>query len=142
MILFGLVVIGLNLVADSSFLFSLMEGDSEATETWGTAKDEGNRVYVPTISITFFVKRCFQEGKNEYIDLMLAVLRQTLNVNMVVCDIGVSMDAGRILHTIGADVEEAFVLAVAGLKNAKGAMTTQKEKYASALKMGLINTLL
>lgn len=132
----------MNLVADSSLLFSLMEGDKEVTENWGKVKNEGNRVFVPTISITFFVKKCLQERKSEYIELMLAVLRQTLNVTVIVCDIGVSIDAGRILNTIDTDVEEAFVLAVAGLKNAKGVMTINKDKYSSAIDSGLINTLL
>ncbi|MFB0560839.1 MAG: hypothetical protein ACETWM_06465 [Candidatus Lokiarchaeia archaeon] len=132
----------MNLVADSSFLFSLMEGNSEATETWGRVKTEGNRVFIPTISITFFVKRSLQEGKNEYVELMLAVLRQTLNVNLVVCDIGVAVDSGSILNTVDTGVEEAFVLAVAGLKNAKGVMTINKDKYSSAIEMGLINTLI
>lgn len=136
------MVINLILVADSSYLFSLMEGNSEVTETWGKIKDEGNRIFVPTISITFFVKRSLQEGKSEYIELILAVLRQTLNVNVVLCDIGVAIDAGRILNSVNANVEEAFVLAVASLKNAKGVMTTHKDKYSTAIEMGLINTLL
>ncbi|MGQ9722083.1 MAG: type II toxin-antitoxin system VapC family toxin [Candidatus Jordarchaeum sp.] len=130
------------LVADSSFLFSLMEGNSEVTQIWGKAKTEGNRIYIPTISITFFVKKCYREGKSEYIDLILAVLKQTLNVTMVVCDIGVSIDAGRLLETVGADIEEAFILAIASLKNAKGVMTINKGKYLSAVKKGLIKTVL
>jgi predicted nucleic acid-binding protein len=129
------------LVADSSFLYSLIEGDAKATEYWGKAKAEGSRIFVPTTSITFFVSKCFREGRGEYIDLMLAVLRQTLNVSVIVCDVGVAIDAGRILNNLDVGVEEAFVLAVAGLKKAEGVLTLLKDNYAKAIQEGLINKL-
>ena len=130
------------LVADSSFLFSLIEGKNETTEIWGKAKAEGNRVFVPTISIAFFTSKSLHEGKGEYTDLILAVLRQTLNVIMVLCDIGVSIEAGRILDSAEVGVEEAFILAAARLKKANGVLTTQKNNYSQALEKGLIEKLL
>ncbi|MEM2133304.1 MAG: hypothetical protein Q6366_010370 [Candidatus Freyarchaeota archaeon] len=129
------------LVADSSFLYSLIDGNSKATEYWGKAKAEGSRIFVPTTSITFFVSKCFREGRGEYVDLMLAVLRQTLNVSIIVCDVGVAIDAGRILNNLGTGLEEAFVLAVASLKKAEGVLTLLKDNYAKAIQEGLISTL-
>jgi hypothetical protein len=136
------VVINLILVADSSFLFSLIEGNNETTEIWGKAKAEGNRIFVPTISIAYFTSKTLHEGKGEYIDLMLAALRQTLNVIIVVCDIGIAVDSGRIMNSIPIGVEEAFVLAITRLKKAEGVLTVQKNNYSPALEKGLINKLL
>lgn len=134
--------INLILVADSSFLLSLIEGNEETTEIWGKAKAEGNRIFVSTISIAFFASKSLQEGKGEYIDLMLAVLRQTLNVIIVVCDIGIATDAGQIMNSYSVGVEEAFVLSVTSLKKAEGVLTTQKNNYSPAIEKGLINKLL
>nr|MDO8082003.1 hypothetical protein [Candidatus Freyarchaeota archaeon] len=130
------------LVADSSFLLSLIEGNNETTEIWGKAKAEGNRIFISTISIAFFTSKSLHEGKGEYTDLILAVLRQTLNVIIVVCDIGIAIDAGRIMNSTLVGVEEAFVLAVARLKKAEGVLTIQKNNYSQAIEKGLINKLL
>jgi predicted nucleic acid-binding protein len=135
-------VINLILVTDSSFLLSLIEGNNETTEIWGKAKAEGNRIFVSTISIAFFASKSLQEGKGEYIDLIIAVLRQTLNVNIVVSDIGLAIDAGRIMNSVPVGVEEAFVLAVASLKKAEGVLTSQKNNYSQAVEKGLIKKLL
>lgn len=136
------MVINLILVMDSSFILSLIEGNNETTEIWGKAKAEGNRVFVPTISMTFFTSKSLQEGKGEYIDLMLAVLRQTLTVNIVVCDIGIAIEAGRIMNLLQVGVEEAFILSVARIKKAEGILTLQKNNYSQAIKNGMIKKLL
>lgn len=136
------MVINLILVMDSSFLLSLIEGNNETTEIWGKAKAEGNRVFVPTISMAFFTSKSLQEGKGEYIDLILAVLRQTLTVNIVVCDIGIAIEAGRIINSLKVGVEEAFVLSVARIKKAEGVLTLQKINYSQAIKNGMIKKLL
>ncbi|MEM3586987.1 MAG: PIN domain-containing protein [Candidatus Jordarchaeaceae archaeon] len=130
------------LVMDSSFLLSLIEGSNDTTEVWGKAKSEGNRIFVPTVSIAFFASESLKMGRGEYIDLILAVLRQTLNVSIVICDVGIAIDAGRIMNAIPVGVEEAFILAVANLRKAEGVLTTQKNKYYQALENGLIKRLL
>ncbi|MHA1208158.1 MAG: type II toxin-antitoxin system VapC family toxin [Candidatus Freyarchaeota archaeon] len=132
----------LTLVADSSFLLSLIEENSEALKIWEKTKNEGGKIYIPTITLTFFASKCLQAGKDEYIDLMLAVLKQTLNVNIVVCDIGIALDAGRILNSLQLDVEEAYIVATATLKKAKKLLTTNKHKYTPAIETGLIDTTL
>lgn len=124
------------IVADSSFLIALLNGEKWAEGLWKRVK-EGERMYVSTVSLAVASMNLLKEGKEMQVDLLVAALKQALNVSIALLDVKIALDAGRFMYSLGGDFEGGVVVATALLKKCEVIATKRRELADVAKKYGM-----
>ncbi|MBS7287501.1 MAG: type II toxin-antitoxin system VapC family toxin [Candidatus Freyarchaeota archaeon] len=126
----------MTLVADSSFLIALLKGEKWAESIWDEVK-RGRRIYISTASLAVASMSLWKEGGEVQVDILVAALRQALNVSLVLFDVKIALEAGRFMHSMGGDLEGGAVIATALLKDCDTIVTKSSKLAEAAKKYGL-----
>ncbi|MEM3663280.1 MAG: type II toxin-antitoxin system VapC family toxin [Candidatus Jordarchaeales archaeon] len=123
-------------VADSSFLIALLKGEKWAEDFWEETR-KGRRIYVSTVSLAMASMGLWRKGEGGLMDVLIAALKQALNVSIVLLDVKIALEAGRLMHSMRSDLEEGAVIATAFLKDCEIVVTKSEKLAEAARKHGL-----
>jgi len=123
-------------VVDSSFLIALLKGEKWAGNFWEEMR-KGRRIYLSTVSLAMTSMSLWREGIGGHVDVLIAALKQALNVSIVLLDVKIALEAGRLMYSTRSGLEEGAVVATAILKECNTIITKNEKLAETARKQGL-----
>ncbi|MHA1632136.1 MAG: hypothetical protein ACTSXC_04915 [Candidatus Freyarchaeota archaeon] len=124
-------------VADSSFLISLLEGERWAEEFWRKVVKGEERVFISTVSIAMAASNLWRAGAGVQVDVLVAALKRALGASIVLFDLNLALETGRLMHSTNVDLECASTVTIAFLKRCSTLLTRNEMLVKLAEKYGL-----